>query len=198
MNPPYAFSIAVYCGSRVGRDPQFSHAAVSVGHWIGQHRGRLVYGGGNNGLMGLVATAVLESGGQVLGVITKALVDREVAKRDCTELVIVDTMHERKALMAENADAFLSLPGGIGTMEEMFEVWAWHQLGYHNKPMGLLNVNGYYDALLLFMKHSVHDGFVSSQQLAVMAAESDATILLERLVNASGLGTTLAQLRRAL
>ncbi len=185
-----AFSLAVYCGSRSGIHPAYTEAAEQVGRWIGEHRGRLVYGGGNNGLMGVVASAVLDSGGEVLGVIPRALVNLEVAKTDCTELVIVDTMHERKAIMAAQADAFLSLPGGIGTLEEMFETWVWRQLGYHNKPMGLLNVAGCYDALLGFLNQSVNNGFMGSAQQSLMTVDSDAKRLLQELMNQAGFGTT--------
>jgi uncharacterized protein (TIGR00730 family) len=126
-----AFSLCVYCGSRTGDDPAFAALAGQVGAWIGSHGGQLVYGGGRNGLMGIVADATLASGGRVVGVIPKALVEKEWAHTGCTELHVVDTMHERKRIMAEHADAFLALPGGIGTLEEFFEVWTWRQLGYH-------------------------------------------------------------------
>ncbi|HAJ13394.1 MAG TPA: TIGR00730 family Rossman fold protein, partial [Comamonadaceae bacterium] len=129
---PPSFSICVYCGSRPGVDPSFAAAARDIGHWIGSHGGQLVYGGGRNGLMGLVAQATLAAGGTVIGIIPQALVDKEMANLDCTELHVVQTMHERKRLMAELANAFLALPGGIGTFEEFFEVWTWRQLGYHD------------------------------------------------------------------
>ena len=138
-----AFSLCVYCGSRAGERPEFAQAATAVGQWIGAHGGQLVYGGGRNGLMGVVAEATRQAGGRVLGVIPQALVDKEQANHACDELHIVQTMHQRKALMAERCDAFLALPGGIGTFEELFEVWTWRQLGYHDKPVGLLNVAGY-------------------------------------------------------
>ncbi|MCB2033508.1 MAG: TIGR00730 family Rossman fold protein, partial [Ottowia sp.] len=155
-----AFSVCVYCGSRPGADPAFAEVADQVGRWIGAHGGQLVYGGGRSGLMGVVADATLATGGRVVGVIPRALVEREHAHRGCTELLIVDTMHERKRLMAERADAFLALPGGIGTFEEFFEAWTWRQLGYHDKPIGLLNQNGYYDALLRFVEGSMAGGFM--------------------------------------
>jgi uncharacterized protein (TIGR00730 family) len=155
-----AFSLCVYCGSRLGTNPLFEVAATDVGTWIGQHGGELVYGGGNAGLMGVVARATLAAGGTVYGVIPKALMERECALTTCTELHVVDTMHERKAMMADRADAFLALPGGVGTFEELFEVWAWRQLGYHSKPLGLLNTAGYYDALLTFMAQTVDAEFV--------------------------------------
>ena len=140
-----AFSLCVYCGSKPGMNPRFVAAAREVGQWIGQHGGQLVYGGGNTGLMGEVAHATLAAGGRVVGIMPTALVAREFANRACTELHVVDNMHQRKALMAERADAFLALPGGIGTFEELFEVSSWRQLGYHTKSIGLLNVDGYYD-----------------------------------------------------
>ena len=129
--------------------------AADVGRWIGEHGGQLVYGGGNNGLMGMVADATLAAGGRVVGVIPHALVEREWAKRDCTELHVVDNMHERKRMMAERADAFLALPGGIGTFEEFFEVWTWRQLGYHDKPVGLLDPAATTTPLLAFLRQSV-------------------------------------------
>ena len=148
------FSVCVYCGSRTGETPAFVEVAREVGKWIRANQGQLVYGGGNNGLMGVVADATLESGGRVIGVIPKALVEREFAKLDCTELHVVDSMHDRKRMMAERADAFLALPGGIGTFEELFEVWTWRQLGYHDKPIGLLNAGEYYGPLLTFLRSS--------------------------------------------
>ena len=128
-----AFSICVYCGSRTGADPAFAALAAQTGRWIGQHDGQLVYGSGKNNLMGAVADATLQAGGRVIGVIPQALVEREHAHRGCTELHVVQTMHERKHLMAARASAFLALPGGIGTFEEFFETWTWRQLDYHAK-----------------------------------------------------------------
>ena len=137
--------------------------------------------------MGMVADATLAAGGRVIGVIPQALVDKEQAHHDCSELHIVDSMHERKRIMAEHADAFLALPGGIGTFEEFFEVWTWRQLGYHNKPIGLLNVNGYYDSLLAFLQSSVHAGFMSSGLLTLITEATEAERLLENLVKNAGL-----------
>jgi uncharacterized protein (TIGR00730 family) len=182
-----AFSLCVYCGSRPGASPHFSAAARAVGHWIGSHGGQLVYGGGCNGLMGTVAQATLDAGGRVVGVIPKALVEKEWANHSCTELHVVDTMHERKRLMAEHADAFLALPGGIGTFEEFFEVWTWRQLGYHDKPVGLLNLDGYYDALLQFLQHTVQQQFMGEWQMDLVRVDSDAMRLLPDLVQAAGL-----------
>jgi len=185
MNP--AFSICVYCGSRPGVDPAFAEAARQVGRWIGAHGGQLVYGGGRNGLMGVVADATLAAGGRVIGVIPKALVEKEWAHTGCTELHIVDTMHERKRIMAEHADAFLSLPGGIGTLEEFFEVWTWRQLGYHAKPVGLLNLDGYYKDLLAFLNSAVKNGFMSDWQMALIGVASDPELLLRQLVQSAGM-----------
>jgi len=182
-----AFSICVYCGSRPGADPVFADTARQVGSWIGAHGGQLVYGGGRNGLMGIVADATLAAGGRVIGVIPKALVEKEWAHTGCTELHIVDNMHERKRIMAEHADAFLSLPGGIGTLEEFFEVWTWRQLGYHAKPVGLLNLNGYYDHLLAFLHTSVQNGFMSDWQMDLIHVGAEPQALLEQLVQVAGM-----------
>jgi uncharacterized protein (TIGR00730 family) len=181
------FSLCVYCGSRVGADAQFAEAAAAVGTWIGRHGGQLVYGGGNNGLMGVMANAALTAGGRVVGVIPHALVEKEWAKLDCTELHVVDNMHERKRMMAERADAFLALPGGIGTFEEFFEVWTWRQLGYHDKPVGLLNLGGYYDSLLTFLKSSVDHGFMSDWQMDLVRVGNDLPDLLHGLAEAARL-----------
>ncbi|WP_298211193.1 TIGR00730 family Rossman fold protein [Acidovorax sp.] len=180
------FSVCVYCGSRPGENPAFAHAAQAVGTWIGRHGGQLVYGGGRSGLMGTVAEATRQAGGRVVGVIPQALVDKELANRQCDELHIVQTMHERKALMAERSDAFIALPGGIGTFEELFEVWTWRQLGYHDKPLGLLNVAGYYDGLLAFLQTSVASGFMGNWQMDLLHASADTEALLRQLVQSAG------------
>lgn len=185
-----AFSVCVYCGSRPGLNPEFAAAAMQVGAWIGQHHGQLVYGGGKSGLMGIVADATLAAGGRVVGVIPKALVEKEWAHHGCTELHIVDTMHDRKRMMAELADAFLALPGGIGTFEELFEVWTWRQLGYHDKPIGLLNTAGYYEPLMSFLGHSVESQFLGDWQMALIQLESDPERLLKQLVQSAGMATT--------
>ncbi len=181
-----AFSLAVYCGSRPGNSPAFARVATDVGRWIGAHQGQLVYGGGRNGLMGILADACLGAGGQVVGVIPKTMVEREWAHSGCTELLIVDTMHERKHIMAERADAFLALPGGIGTFEEFFEAWTWRQLGFHDKPVGLLNVDGYYDALLQFLQHTVNSQFMGDWQMGLIRTGADPVALLKELVEAAG------------
>lgn len=187
-----AFSLCVYCGSRPGVDPLFTAAATEVGTWIGAHGGQLVYGGGRSGLMGTVAEATRRAGGRVVGIIPQALVDKEQANHACDELHIVQTMHERKAMMAERSDAFLALPGGIGTFEELFEVWTWRQLGYHDKPIGLLNAAGYYDSLLTFLATSVQSGLMGEWQMGLIETQADAAALLPDLIEAAG---TAAQTR---
>jgi hypothetical protein len=181
------FSVCVYCGSRPGLKPEFAHAAQQVGTWIGRHGGQLVYGGGKSGLMGLLADAALESGAHVVGVIPNALVEKEWAHRECTELHIVDTMHDRKRMMAERADVFLTLPGGIGTFEEFFEVWTWRQLGYHDKPIGILNVAGYYDRLFEFLAESGNAEFMNDWQMSLVRQGDDPHSLLAELVQAAGM-----------
>ena len=185
MNKP-SFSLCVYCGSRPGNSPEFAALAREVGSWIGRHGGQLVYGGGHNGLMGILADAALAAGARVIGVIPKALVEKEWAHTGCTELHVVENMHERKRIMAEHADAFLALPGGIGTLEEFFEVWTWRQLGYHDKPVGLLNLGGFYDSLLTFLNSAVTSGFMNEWQMGLVRTGSDAELLMAELVQAAG------------
>lgn len=184
-----AWSVAVYCGSRMGDSPLFVQAARQVGELIARSGGRLVYGGGKVGLMGAVADAALAAGGPVLGVIPQALMDREVGHRGITELQVVNTMHERKLAMAEASDAFLALPGGIGTLEELYEMWSWQQLGYHDKPVALLNVDGFYDALLEFTRASHHRGLMSQAQFDALMVDTDAPRLLQRLQQAAARAT---------
>lgn len=186
MSASPAFSVCVYCGSRNGAMPAYAEVAQQVGQWIGKHQGQLVYGGGNNGLMGLVAQATAQAGGRVVGIIPKALQSHENTRTACDEVHVVDTMHERKRMMAERADVFLALPGGIGTFEEFFEVWTWRQLGYHDKPVGLLNTEGYYDGLLQFVQHSVTQGFLSDWQLDLIRCSAQPEALLQELVQAAG------------
>jgi uncharacterized protein (TIGR00730 family) len=193
-----AFSVCVYCGSRPGATPEFAETARTVGQWIGSNGGQLVYGGGRSGLMGIVADATLAAGGRVVGVIPKALVDKELAHHGCTELHIVDTMHERKALMAEHADAFLAIPGGIGTMEEFFEVWTWRQLGYHDKPVGLLNQNGFYDALLQFLASTVQTELMNEWQMSLIETSNDPIALLQKLVQGAGMNAIETPLRKVI
>ena len=174
-------SLCVYCGSRPGRDPAFAAAARLVGTSLAGRGWRLVYGGGGSGLMGELADAALAGGAEALGIIPAALMGRELGHRGLTRLVVVESMHERKRLMAENSDAFIALPGGIGTFEELFEVWTWLQLGYHRKPVGLLNVSGYYDPLLAFLDASMAQGFVPPAQRELLQVHTDVDALLDRL-----------------
>ena len=178
-------SVAVYCGSRLGDLPAYAQVAGNLGSLIARGGGSVVYGGGRVGLMGVVADAALAAGGRVIGVIPQALMDLEVGHSGLSELHVVQTMHERKQLMAERADAFIALPGGIGTLEEIYEVWSWQQLGYHDKPVALLNVAGYYDALLDFMRVCFERGFVSSHQYHALLVDKDPARLLARLAEAA-------------
>lgn len=181
MNAPGPFSICVYCGSRHGFTPAFAQAARDIGRQIGERGWQLVYGGGNVGLMGEVADATLAAGGRVIGVIPELLLSKEVGHRALTELHVVRSMHERKQLMAEKAHAFLALPGGIGTFEELFEVWTWHHLGYHTRPIGLLNVDGFYDPLLSFLHGAREAGFMDAEQMAMLTVDTAAHRVLDRL-----------------
>jgi uncharacterized protein (TIGR00730 family) len=183
---PSPFSVCVYCGSRPGADPAHAQAARLTGQLIGQRGWQLVYGGGKVGLMGIVADAVLAAGGRVVGVIPHKLREREVGHSQLSEIHVVDTMHQRKQMMAERADAFLALPGGIGTLEELFEVWTWRQIGYHDQPIGLLNVNGFYDGLLTFLRDTISGGFLEQAQLDNLHVGQDPTALLQRLSVAAG------------
>jgi len=189
-------SLCVYCGSRAGDNAAYEAAARAVGTAIGRRGWRLVYGGGRAGLMGRVADAALSAGAPVLGVIPRSLMEREVGHRGLTELHVVETMHERKLMMAQHSDAFIALPGGIGTFEELFEVWTWRQLGYHDKPVGLLNVDGYYDALLDFMRQTVARGFVSDAQNALLQVHTQADDLLDSIARLTPLAAAPDDYRR--
>jgi conserved hypothetical protein, DprA/Smf-related, family 2 len=175
-------SVCVYCGSRTGSEPAYTEAATAMGRAIADRAMTLVYGGGSVGLMLAAAEGALAAGGRVVGVITELLMQREVGHTGLSELHIVENMHQRKKMMADYADGFIALPGGLGTLEELFEVWTWRQLGYHNKPIGLLNVQGYYDPLLDFLALSHEQGFVRSEVLAPLVVETDAARLLDRMV----------------
>lgn len=173
--------VCVYCGSGQGSDPAIAEAAASFGRLLAQRGLGLVYGGGRVGLMGVLADAALGAGGEVVGVIPEALARKEVEHQGITRLLVVSSMHERKKAMADFADAFVALPGGVGTLEELFESFTWLQLGYHRKPVGLLNVNGYYDRLLDFLRHVVASRLLKQRQLDDLVVETDATRLLDRL-----------------
>jgi uncharacterized protein (TIGR00730 family) len=179
--PTPPFSLCVYCGSRHGARAAYTLAARALGQAIGSRGWQLVYGGGKVGLMGEVADATLAAGGRVVGVIPDSLQRLEVGHLGLHELHVVPTMHVRKQMMAERAHAFVAMPGGIGTLEELYEVWTWRQLGYHDQPIGLLNVDGYYDALLRFMEHSVQEGFLAAEQLNSVRVSGDPLALLGEL-----------------
>ncbi len=185
--------LAVYCGSAPGADPAFADAARELGEVMAERGIDLVYGGGKLGLMGIIADTVLERGGKVYGVIPQALVAHEVAHLGCTELFTVATMHERKAKMTELCDAFVALPGGIGTLDELFEAWTWNALGYHAQPFCLLNVNGFWDGLAGFMDHVVASGFLSDARRAqLLKADSPAAAidLLDAAAQSAAQGVT--------
>ena len=173
--------VCVFCGSNDGARPEYLTAATALGKQLAARNIGLVYGGAGVGLMGAVADAVLAAGGEVTGVMPRSLVEREVAHSKLRDLRVVGSMHERKALMAELADAFIALPGGLGTLEEFFEVWTWAQLGEHSKPLGMLNVAGYYDPLLVFFDHLVNERFIHPEHRAMVLVEQDSAILLSRL-----------------
>jgi len=172
-------SICVYCGSNVGTLPEYAVAARAMGEAIAARGLILVYGGGKVGLMGELADAALAAGGKVVGIIPEFLAIKEVAHAGLTELVVVDSMHERKAEMERRSDGFIAMPGGIGTMEELFEVWTWSQLGQHRKPCGLLDAAGYYADLNAFLDRMASDGFVNSEHRAMLHHSEDASELLD-------------------
>ena len=173
--------ICVYCGSNFGSDPAFRTAAETVGRTCAQRGLGIVYGGGSVGLMGTVADAALAAGGEVIGVIPRKLIELEKEHRGLTELIEVETMHERKKIMMDRADGFIALPGGFGTMEELFEVAAWLQLGYHRKPVGVLNVGGYFDPLLTLLDTMEHGGLLKPQHRALMLVDHDLDALLGKM-----------------
>ena len=172
--------ICVYCGSSPGRHPEYVRAAAALGEEVAARGIGLVYGGASVGVMGAVADAVLSRGGEVIGVIPRALALKEVAHPGLSDLRVVESMHERKALMVDLADGFVALPGGWGTLEEIFEVLTWAQLGFHEKPCGLLNVNGYFDGLFSFLEHAVAEQFVRAEYRQLLVLERDHRTLLER------------------
>lgn len=174
-------SVCVFCGSSAGNDPGFMALAREFGDLLGRRSFTLVYGGGRVGLMGALADAALAAGGRVVGVIPQMLLDREAGHRGLSELHVVATMAERKQLMGDLSDAFITLPGGIGTMDELFEAWSWTQLGLHRKPSGMLNYAGYYDGLLEFLDRAVEQGFLRPHVRAALSVDTDMARLLDRL-----------------
>jgi uncharacterized protein (TIGR00730 family) len=181
MSCPALRSICVFCGSSVGMRPEYSLAAAEIGRLLGTRSIRLVYGGGNVGLMGVLADAALAADGEVIGVIPQMLVDKELAHRGLSELRIVASMHERKALMADLSDAFIALPGGLGTFEELCEILTWSQLGIHTKPVGCLNVQGYFDPLLALLDRAVNERFLGPAQRRLLLTADEPQQLLAAL-----------------
>ena len=182
MPAHYPFkNLCVYCGSNPGRQAIYAEAAITLGLSLAEHGIGLVYGGAKVGTMGLLADSALEHGGKVVGVIPEALVQKEVAHRGLNELHVTDSMQARKTRMAELADGFIALPGGLGTLEELFEVWTWAQLGFHNKPLGLLNVAAYYDPLYTFLQQAVAEQFIKPAHLKRLTMASEVPALLSQM-----------------
>lgn len=179
--PTTPLRICVFCGSSPGHDPRYAALADDVGALLARRGLGLVYGGGKVGLMGRLADAALAAGGEVIGVIPERLVEREVAHQGLSTLHVVGSMHERKAQMARLSAAFLALPGGLGTLEELFEVWSWAQLGYHGKPCGLLDVNGYFAPLAAFLDRAVEEGFLQPRHRAVLHMDDDPRAMIDHL-----------------
>ncbi len=176
-------NVCVFCGSSSGSQSRYTDAARQLGSELAARNMGLVYGGASVGLMGTIADAALAAGGRVTGVIPQSIVDHEIAHDHLSELHVVQSMHERKAMMEELSDLFIALPGGFGTLDETFEILTWAQLGLHRKPVGLLNVNGYYDGLLQFANHQVKDGFVRAEHRAMLHSDVDAAALIDRLLS---------------
>ena len=175
--------LAIYCGSATPSDPQYIATATAVGTALAQRDIAVVYGGGRLGLMGAVADAALAAGGEVIGVIPEALVGAEVAHKGCTELHVVPGMHERKRLFTDLSDGFITLPGGVGTMDELWEAISWSQLGYHSKPVGLLNIGGFYDHLVAFNRHMADVGFVREAHTGIMIVRDELDALIEAMAD---------------
>lgn len=174
-------SVCVYCGSSPGFRPEYAEAAKALGRAMAEQGLALVYGGGKVGLMGIVADSVMAHGGAAIGIIPDALMQKEVGHRGLTELHVVRNMHERKQMMADRADAFIAMPGGVGTFEELFETFTWAQLGYHDKPVGLLNVSGFYDGMLAFLNHAVGEGFLKQIHADMLHVSDSPSGLLGKL-----------------
>ncbi|MDB6445150.1 MAG: TIGR00730 family Rossman fold protein [Mesorhizobium sp.] len=174
-------SVCIFCGASTGANPAYREAAQALGRALAERKLTLVYGGGAVGLMGIVADAALAAGGEVIGIIPQSLKDKEIGHSGLTRLEVVDGMHARKARMAELSDAFIALPGGLGTLEELFEVWTWGQLGYHGKPLGLLEVNGFYSKLTGFLDHIVEEGFVRPPHRDMLQVSESPHNLLDAL-----------------
>lgn len=176
-------TLCVFCGANTGLDPAFRHLAESLGTRLGERNIGLVFGAGRVGLMGVLADAALKAGGRVIGVIPAALVHRELAHPGLDELIVVDSMHERKARMADLSDAFIALPGGLGTLEELFEALTWMQLGIHAKPVGVLDVNGFYQHLVAHLDRAAEEGFLRMEHRQTLLVETDIDTLIDRLLS---------------
>ena len=174
-------AVCVYCGSSPGANPIYTEAAQAFGRALVAANLALVYGGGKVGLMGVIADTVMAGGGRAIGVIPELLVDKEVGHAGLTELHVVPDMHHRKKMMADFSDAFVALPGGAGTLEELFEVYTWAQLGYHRKPVGVLNIGGFYDPLMALLDHTVREGFMRQTYLEMLQTDSDPVALIAKL-----------------
>lgn len=186
--------LAVYCGSATPADPRYIELARQVGTVLAQRGIGVVYGGGKAGLMGAIATSALQAGGEVIGVIPQALVDMEVANHDCTELHVVDTMHQRKQAFTDLSDGFVTMPGGVGTMDELWEAISWAQLGYHSKPVGLLNALGYFDGLVAFNSHMAETGFVREAHRGIMIVSETIEDLVDKMADFTP-AKTIVQMR---
>jgi len=181
MIAPTLRSVCVFTGSSLGTSPHYEAAAERLGQCLAARRLTLVYGGATVGLMGTIADAALAGGGSVTGVLPRKLMDLEIGHTGLTQLHVVETMHERKTMMADASDAFIALPGGLGTLEETFEVWTWSQLGVHAKPVGFLNVNGFFDRMLAFLDHAVDEGFIKPRHRDFICVSEDPETLLDAL-----------------
>lgn len=174
-------TVCVFCAANPGTHPVYVERAAAMGRHLAQSKRRLVYGGGRTGLMGALADAALDAGGEVIGIMPRHLVDREVAHAGLTELRVVASMHERKSLLAELADGFLAMPGGLGTLEELFEIWTWGQLGLHSKPYGILQVEGFFAPLLEFLDQAVTAGFIRAANREMLVVDDDPAALITRM-----------------
>ncbi len=174
-------TVCVFCAANPGVHPVYVERAAAMGRFLAQSGRRIVYGGGRTGLMGALADSALAAGGEVIGIMPSHLVDREVAHTALTQLHVVGSMHERKSLLAQLSDGFLAMPGGLGTMEELFEIWTWGQLGLHRKPYGLFEVNGFYAPLLAFLDHAVKEGFIRQEYRSLLVVDDDPAALIARM-----------------
>ena len=174
-------TVCVFCAANPGGDPIYQQRARAFGRFLAESGRRVVFGGGRTGLMGALAEGALGAGGEIVGIMPRHLVEREVAHTSLTELRVVESMHERKTMLSELADGFVAMPGGLGTMEELFEIWTWGQLGLHRKPYGLLEMNGFFAPLLAFLDHAVAEGFIGQENRSMLAVDTDPAALIARM-----------------